>query len=359
MRIGLKNKIIKKVSSLINKAIDDKVFPGCVFLVFYRREIIIHKGFGHFNYDENTKRVIKKTIYDLASLTKVLATVPAIMIIKDSGEIDLDKRISYYLSKFKGKHKSRVKIRNLLSHSSGLPSWKPLFGSSYDKESLLENIYKVPLEYVPDEKCDYSDLGFILLGEIIEKITNLRLDKFCKKHIYEPLNMKCTFFCPPKRIWEDIPPTEYCRWRRRVIQGEVHDENAYTMKGVSGHAGLFSNVQDIEKFCKMMLNLGAFNKKQLIHPKTILEFTTREKNINDCKWALGWRVFMGENDIMGSFFSDYSFGHSGFTGTSIWIDPEKDFFSILLSNRTYPSRENKKILEFRPIIHNEILKYIR
>jgi len=358
MKSGLKNKIIKKVESLINNAIDDKVFPGCVFLISHHGEIIIHKGFGHFEYNEDTKRVTKKTIYDLASLTKVLATVQAIMILKDRGEIDIDKKVSYYLSKFKGKHKSLVKIRNLLSHSSGLPSWKPLFGVSYDKESLLDNIYKISLEYIPNERCDYSDLGFILLGEIIEKITTLRLDKFCKKYIFEPLNMNYTYFCPPKEIWKDIPPTEYCKWRRKVIQGEVHDENAYIMNGVSGHAGLFSNAYDIEKFCKMILNLGSYNKIQLIHPKTILEFTEKRKNIKDCKWALGWRVYMGKDDIIGSFFSNSSFGHLGFTGTSIWIDPEKEFFTILLSNRIYPSRENKKILEFRPIIHNEILKYI-
>ncbi|NVM03703.1 MAG: serine hydrolase, partial [Candidatus Helarchaeota archaeon] len=256
-------------------------------------------------------------------------------------------------------YKSRVKIRNLLSHSAGLPSWEPLYEISNNKIDLLKNLYKVLLEYIPETDCDYSDLGFILLGEIIERITLSPLDKFCKNYIFKPLKMDKTYFRPPRRMKKDITPTEHCLWRGRIIQGEVHDENAYIMGGVSGHAGLFSNASDIAIFCQMILNGGTYNGVKLINSDTISEFVKRMENINQCKWALGWRVFMGENDILGSFFSERSFGHLGYTGTSIWIDPERKLFTILLTNRVHPTRENKKISDFRPVLHDEIVKYIR
>ena len=171
--------------------------------------------------------------------------------------------------------------------------------------------------------------------------------------------MSSTFFCPPKRIKMNIPPTEHCPWRGRIIHGEVHDENAYIMGGVSGHAGLFSNVNDINIFCQMILKDGNYNGMNLINADTIREFTERKENLNQCKWGLGWRLFMGENDIMGSYFSKCSFGHSGYTGTSIWIDPERELFTILLSNRIHPTRENVKISDFRAVLHDEIVESIR
>ena len=347
------------IEFMVNNAINEKVFPGCVVLVSYFGKTVFHKGFGCFDYSDKSRKINKNTIYDLASLTKVIATVPTIMILKDKGEIDLDKKVNYYLPEFKGRHKSRVKIRNLLSHSSGLPSWKPLFETSNNKTNLLENLYKVPLEYIPETDCEYSDLGFILLGEIIERIASNPLDKFCRNHIFKPLKMRSTYFCPPKRIRINIPPTEHSPRRERIIQGEVHDENAYVMGGVSAHAGLFSNVTDIAVFCQMILNGGTYNGVSLINSDTIREFTKRVENINQCKWALGWRIFMGENDIMGSFFSERSFGHLGYTGTSIWIDPERELFTILLTNRVHPTSENKKISDFRPALHDEIMKSIR
>jgi len=221
-------KISNNIELMINNAINERVFPGCVFLVSYLGQIVFYKGFGYFDYSEKSRKVNKDTIYDLASLTKVIATVPAVMILKDKDEINLDKNVNYYLPEFKGRYKSRVKIRNLLSHSSGLPAWKPLFETSNNKTNLLENLYKVPLEYIPETCCEYSDLGFILLGEIIERIASNSLDKFCRNYIFKPLKMSSTCFCPPKRMKINIPPTEHSPWRGRIIRGEVHDENDFS-----------------------------------------------------------------------------------------------------------------------------------
>ena len=350
---------LKNIELLINKAIKKKVFPGCTALIYYNENIIFNQGFGNFDYNTNSKVVDKKTIYDLASLTKVIASVTAVMILKDKGDIDLDEKVSYYLPEFKGEYKDQIKIRNLLSHSSGLPPWKPLFEMSSDKDSLLEKLYKIPLEYIPGTYCDYSDLGFILLGEIIERITLTTLDKYCYEMIFKPLDMRDTYFCPSENIRNRIPPTEECSFRERVIQGEVHDENAFVMNCVSGHAGLFSITIDLAKFCRMILQFGNCNDKNLINPDTVREFTNRPIEIPECKWVLGWRKYMGKKDIVGDCFSDSSFGHLGYTGTSIWIDPVKELFIILLTNRVHPTRENKKILKFRPNFHNEILKSIK
>ncbi|NVM04590.1 MAG: beta-lactamase family protein, partial [Candidatus Helarchaeota archaeon] len=178
-------KISYNIEPMINNAIKERVFPGCVFLISSCGKVVFHRGFGYFDYNEKSREVGKETIYDLSSLTKVIATVPAVMILKDKGEIDLEKKVNYYLPEFKGKYKSRVKIRNLLSHSAGLPSWEPLYEISNNKIDLLKNLYKVPLEHIPETDCDYSDLGFILLGEIIERITLSPLDKFCKNYIFK------------------------------------------------------------------------------------------------------------------------------------------------------------------------------
>ena len=349
----------KNIESLIKKAIKKKVFPGCTALIYYRENIIFDKGFGNFDYNKNSKKINKKTIYDLASLTKVIASVTALMILKDKGEIELDEKVNHYLQEFKGKYKDQIKIRNLLSHTSGLPPWKPLFEISSDKKSLLENLYQIPLEFIPGTNADYSDLGFILLGEIIERITLRKLDKYCYDMIFKPLGMKNTLFCPPDNKKKNIPPTEECSFRGRIIKGEVHDENAFVMGGVSGHAGLFSNTNDIAKFCRMILNFGDYKNKNLINSDTVKEFTNRAIEIPDCKWTLGWRKYMGKGDIVGDYFSDSSFGHLGYTGTSIWIDPAEELFIILLTNRVHPTRKNKKISEFRPIFHNEIVRSMK
>ena len=171
--------------------------------------------------------------------------------------------------------------------------------------------------------------------------------------------MNSTFFKPKKGLWKKIPPTEECLWRKKIVQGEVHDENSYVMGGISGHAGLFSNAGNIAKYCKMILNKGFYNGKQIIKKETVMEFTSRTKGIKSCRWSLGWRMFMGKNDVIGNVMSPESFGHLGYTGTSLWIDPALKLITVLLTNRVHPTRENKKISEFRPILHDEIWNFFK
>ncbi|MCK4965720.1 serine hydrolase [bacterium] len=351
------NNLVKICESLIKDALYKNIFPGGVLNIYYSGNTVYYKGFGRFDYNENSKKVKKYTIYDTASLTKVMAVVPAVMILHDKGQIDIEEKVSYYIPEFNRENKNKIRIKHLLSHSSGLPSYREYFRKSKLKQDVINHILNEPLEYKTNS--DYSDLGFILLGYIIERITNSSLADFCEKNIFKPLNMNSTFYRPPRELWEKIPPTEKCSWRKKTIQGEVHDENSYAMGGIAGHAGLFSNAGNIAKYCRMILDEGVYKGKQIIKRETIKKFTTRVEGIKNCKWGLGWRMFMGKDDVIGNTLSPESFGHLGYTGTSLWIDPEKNLFAILLTNRVHPTRENKKITAFRPLLHDEIWRFFK
>ncbi|MFQ5641711.1 MAG: serine hydrolase domain-containing protein, partial [bacterium] len=211
-------------------------------------------------------------------------------------------------------------------------------------------------EYAPGAETRYSDLGVILTGKIIEKISGQPLDVFCKQNIFEPLGMHETFFNPPEIYWPRIPPTEKDPWRGRVVHGVVHDENAFALGGVAGHAGLFSTARDLAKLLQMLLNGGEYNGVKLLSVQVINKFTSRQDLTEGSTRAIGWDTRSEENSSSGHFMSMRAFGHTGFTGNSVWIDPEKNLFVILLSNRVHPSRENRKIYRFRPVLHDAVMQ---
>ena len=346
-----------EVDSIIYNGITEKAFPGAALLINLDGKTIYKKGFGNFTYDSDSPDVNPSTIYDLASLTKVIATTTAAMICIDKNYFNLDDKVEKYIPEFGTNEKENITIRNLLLHNSGLPAWKKFYNKNLTKKQILSDVYSSELDYKTGSKTVYSDLGMIVLGKIIEKVTNASLDKFCEKEIFKPLKMNDTFFNPPDSVKYRIPPTENdTYWRNRLIKGEVHDETASLLGGVSGHAGLFSNVENIEKFLLMILNKGVYQNKKLINSETIDLFTKRQSQ--ESSRALGWDTKSETGSSAGNLFGKNSFGHTGFTGTSIWVDPDRNLFVVFLTNRVYPSRENKKLLSIRPKLHDAVIRAI-
>ena len=350
-----KNYDFNEVDKILIDAIDNEAFPGTVVLVSKDDKIIYEKPFGHLTYDENSDLVSNNTIYDVASLTKVIATTTSAMICCGRKLISLYDPVAKYLPEFASNGKENITVKNLLLHNSGLPSYKRFYGKYNSAEELVDALYSIELEYDTGTKTVYSDLGMIVLGKLIEKVTGKTLDQFCKEEIFQPLRMNNTYFNPPDSLRYKIAPTEYDNyWRNRLVWGTVHDENSALLDGVAGHAGVFSTANDISHLLQMLLNSGTYNGIQLIDPETIQLFTKRYSA--QSTRALGWDTKSATRSSAGELFDISSFGHTGFTGTSIWIDPTKNLFVIFLTNRVHPTRENKKLYKIRPALHNAIME---
>ncbi len=349
------------LDSIINKSITDSAFPGAVILVQKDGKIIYDKAYGYYTYDTASGKVSVNTLYDLASLTKVIATTTATMICYDRGLFNLDDKVSNYLPQFGVKGKENVTIRNLLVHDSGLrpdiPSYKAFDSVKKKEQGVMEEIFNDTLIYPTGTEMVYSDLNFILMGKIIEKVTGMILDKFCNANIFEPLGMKNTMFNPPKSLINRIAPTENDDyWRHRQIRGTVHDETSQLLNGVAGHAGLFSTTGDIAKLLQMLLQKGVYKGKRYIEASTVEMFVKQQSDLSSR--ALGWDIKSPEHSSSGDFFSSNSYGHTGFTGTSVWTDPVRNLFVVFLTNRVHPTRNNSKIREVRPKVHNAVIKAI-
>jgi len=343
-----------QVDEIIQLAIKDSAFPGAVILISKEGKIIYEKAFGHLTYDDTSATVTINTIYDIASLTKVIATTTAVMICYDKNLFSLDDPVAKYLPEFSQNGKEKVTIKNLLLHNSGLPAFKRFYKIFSSADEIIKDIYKTALSYKPGSKTVYSDLGFITLTKIVEQVTGKGFDVFCKEEIFIPLQMNSTFFNPPDSLIYKIAPTEYDNyWRNKLVWGEVHDETASLLNGVAGHAGLFSTAKDLSNLLQMLLDGGRYKNIQLIIPETVKLFTNRYSDKSTR--LLGWDTKSGEKSSAGNLFDITSFGHTGFTGTSVWIDPTRNLFLVFLTNRVYPTRENKKLYKVRPALHDEVI----
>ncbi|HYL63330.1 MAG TPA: glycoside hydrolase family 3 N-terminal domain-containing protein [Candidatus Methylomirabilis sp.] len=346
---------------VIEKAIADKAFPGATLAVGYKGKVSLH-AFGKLNYDAKSPQVNLRTMYDVASLTKVIVTTTLVEKLVEGdfkSPLLLDAPIERYLPEWNSGGQSewrhRVTVRHLMTHTSGLPAFKEYWRNSKGKQDTLRMIFAEPLEYEPGTKMIYSDLGIILMAEIIERLTGQKLDDLAKEYIFQPLGMNDSMYKPPKKLWPLIAPTEFdAQYRHRLIQGEVHDENAYAIGGVSGHAGVFSTAPDLAAFCQMLLNGGVYAHQRILKRATIAQFTAPQQLSNGTR-TLGW-VVPTEGSSSGHYFSPHSFGHTGFTGTSIWIDPDRQVFVVLLTNRVNPTRENHRIAQVRPSLHDAVMQ---
>lgn len=343
------------VERLINNSIIDSAFPGAVLLVWKDGKIIFEKPFGRLTYDDSSAQISTNTIFDLASLTKVIATTTAAMICADRNLLHINTKVSEYIPGFAKNGKENVTIKNLLMHNSGLPAFKKFYALYSDPQQVLDDIYASQPFDPPGTKTVYSDLGMITLGKIIEKVTGKSLDVFCNENIFRPLGMSDTYYNPPKVLRYRIAPTEFDDyWRNRLLIGEVHDETASLLKGVSGHAGLFSTVGDISKVLQMLLQKGMYEGKRIIDSSTVKMFLTRQLNGR----GLGWDMKSRTGSSAGSLFSSESYGHTGFTGTSVWTDPVRKLFVVFLTNRVYPTRANNKLIKIRPQLHDDIIRIV-
>jgi len=349
---------LQRAYDVLDQAVADHAFPGGVLAVGYKDDLIVHE-FGRQTYDAKSPAVNVDTIYDAASLTKPVVTTTLVAMQVEAGRIGLDLPMARFLPEWNDgpnlDWRKTVTVRNLLTHSSGLPAHKDYFLTLHSKREFIAAICREPLEYAPGTKTVYSDLGFILLGEILERATGKTVDQLAHEQIFAPLDMADTTFNPPKNILSRIAPTENDTvFRKRLVEGEVHDENAFAMGGVAGHAGLFSTAGDLAAFCQMLLNGGIYGHHRLMTRATVSQFTAPQAVAGNAR-TLGWMT-PTPNSSSGRYFSPRTYGHLGFTGTSIWIDPDRQLFVILLTNRVYPTRENDKIAAVRPAVHDAVIE---
>jgi CubicO group peptidase (beta-lactamase class C family) len=350
---------------VLQDAIAAHAFPGCAYGVFANGRIVSQAALGTFTYDEPSLPVPPHTSYDVASLTKVVATTAAAMLLHQRGLLDLDMPLGDLLPGFMigrppGSQARHVKLRHLLAHSSGLPGYVEFFRTHATAAGVLRACLELPIQVPPGERAEYSDPGFILLGKAIEVIAREPLAAFLHREIYHPLGMNHTRFNPGMAQRLAIPPTEYdTTFRRRIIQGEVQDEHAWLLNGAAGHAGIFSNAHDLLRYAETILaavgHATAPGRARLFEASTIELFAQRQPPTGSSR-ALGWDT-PSEDSASGRHFSPRSIGHLGYSGCSFWVDLDAGVAIALLTNRTWPDRQSphsQLIREVRPAFHNAV-----
>jgi CubicO group peptidase (beta-lactamase class C family) len=340
--------------AVLDGAITARAFPATSIAVTHQGKLVALRAFGHFTYDSTSPAATPETLFDLASVTKVIATTTMAMILYQRGLLDLEMAVISIVGEFAGEDPRRdeVTLRMLLAHSSGLPAYEKLFLNAHARKELLGAAYATPLFRDPASHAEYSDIGFIVLGTALERLADESLDRFCQREIFGPLGMTHTTFKPSPELRPSIPPTAYDQiFRHRIIQGEVHDENASVLGGVAAHAGIFATARDVATFAHAMLQGG----HPILRPETIALFTKREASPAGTSRALGWDTPSAPSQS-GRYFSADSYGHLGYTGTSLWIDPQRDLSITLLTNRTWPDNKNQAIRQIRPRFHDALIE---
>ncbi|HET9099674.1 MAG TPA: serine hydrolase domain-containing protein [Acidobacteriaceae bacterium] len=354
-------------TSVLTQSIQQRAFPGAAFGVLHPDEPFAIESLGGLTYQPESPRVQTDTIFDMASVSKAMATTSMAMLLWERGQLDLDEPLVRRVPEFRALNseaespttlRDQVTPRMLLAHCSGLPAYAPLYKTCSTALELFQACLRMPLDAAPGTQAVYSDIGFILLGHLLEQVGGERLDTFCQRELFAPLGMNSTMYCPPAQLSASIPPTaDKENFRGRVLQGEVHDGNCWRLGGVSGHAGLFSNVPDTLRLADCLLHGG----RNILRPETILKFTTRQHTPPSSSWALGWDTPTAPSSS-GTRFSAHSVGHLGYTGTSLWIDFEKQVAIVLLTNRTYPGDEaalHQSMKRIRPRFHDAIMRELR
>jgi len=328
------------IDRVVSGAIRDGVFPGAIVVVGTRERTLLARGYGHFTWSaESQVPDPDSTLFDLASLTKVVATTPAAMILVDAGWVQLDAPVQRYLPEFRGEGKGRVTVRHLLEHRSGLRAFLPLNQLAADSAVARRLVLEEPLRWVPGTRVEYSDLNAMLLGWVVEVVTKRPLEEFVAARVFRPLGMTQTMFRPARALRPRIVPVGL--WRGHAIAGELHDQNAVRLGGVSGHAGLYSSAADLARYARFYLRGGVTaDGERLVTAATLAEFTRRGPGNR----ALGWEMNDPTSaEHTGTLLQADAFGHGGYTGTSIWIDPQRGLFVVVLTNRVFAPRARRSI----------------
>jgi len=343
-----------EADGIVAEAAATRRFPGAVLAVGDANLVLHLRAFGSLSYEPGSPRVDASTHYELASLTKVMATTTLAMVLEAEGRLDLLAPVSSLVPELRVGEKERVTVTDLLTHASGLPAWAPLFREAVGREAVVAAAAAVPLEASPAARSLYSDLGFIVLGAALEAAAGERLDALAEARVLGPLGMDETGFNPGPEWLPRTAPTERDAWRGRVLRGEVHDENAFAMGGVAGHSGLFGPVTDVVRFARMMLGNGELEGTRLVSAAAVERYT-RRCVVPGSSRALGWNT-PSAGSSAGTLLSPRSFGHTGFTGTSLWMDPDRGVFIALLANRVHPSREGPGIQDVRAAVADAVVR---
>jgi serine-type D-Ala-D-Ala carboxypeptidase len=353
---------MKHVDKLINEALSENVFPGSVLLVAKEDTILIEKAYGYANLFTRQEMTLE-TVFDLASLTKPLATTLATALLVQENRLSFSQRLSEVLSRFGSTDKAEITIRQLLSHTAGYPDYQPYYKAlnrsapAERSSALADLLIAEPLAHPVGQQAVYSDLGFMVLRWVVETLCGKRLDRFVTDRIYRPLGINDLFFVDlnkPRETGYLFAATEKCPWRKRVIQGAVHDDNAFVMGGIDGHAGLFGTAQAVFQLLTALLSdWCGTGETNLFDSDLLNRFFTRQ---TDSDRALGFDMPGRTGSSSGRFFSRRTVGHLGFTGTSFWMDLDRSVIVIFLTNRVHPTRTNEKIKTFRPKIHDAIME---
>lgn len=349
-QVGLAADLPAALDSIARAAIADRAAPAIALAVGRHGRLVHLAGYGAVDWAPGSAAVTDSTLFDLASVTKVVATTTAAMILEEEGRLDLDRTVASYLPALTDSTKQGITVRMLLTHRGGLEAFAPLYRTYRGRQQYLEQINARPLRSQPGSQMVYSDWDLILTQLVIERITGQELDAFVRDRVFAPLGMRDTGFRPslPR---ERIAATERDTSRGGLIWGEVHDPNAWAMGGVAGHAGLFGSARDLAVFAQMLMNGGEYGGVRILRPQTIARWTAPQGP--GSSRALGWDTPSGESSA-GHYFSARSFGHTGYTGTSIWIDPERSLFVILLTTRVNPTSENQKQAPLRRAVADAV-----
>ena len=343
------------LDSIMAVGLREHAAPGATLAVGRYGRLVHLKAYGRLDTATASSPVDVNTIYDMASLTKVIATTTAAMILEEQGQLDLDRTVASYLPGFNAPDKAGITMRMVITHRGGLEAFAALYKTFSGREQYLQQINLRPLKSVPGTEMVYSDWDMILTQLVIEKITGIPLDKFVDEKVFHPLGMKSTMFTPDTSLKFRIAPTEIDTARGGLVWGKVHDENANAIGGVAGHAGLFSTAPDLAVFAQMLLNGGIYDGVRIVKAATVARWTAPQNG--GSSRALGWDT-PSKNSSSGHYFSPRSFGHTGFTGTSIWVDPTRDVFVILLTNRVDPTRANTRVFALRRAVADAVQQAI-
>jgi CubicO group peptidase (beta-lactamase class C family) len=340
---------------LLDRATSERAFPAAVIEVGTTGQMLWREAFGRLTYADDAPRTTDDTIFDLASLTKVISTTPLVMQQLERGVLALDDLVSGHVAEWRHEDRSGVTLRDLLAHCSGLPAWRPYYKQLDGREMYERAISAEPLEYAPRTRSIYSDLDFILLGFIVHgrmALTERFALMLSQMGIVEELQ-----FNPPQLWRARTAPTEFDQWRGRLLVGEVHDENAAALGGIAGHAGLFGTAASVGAYARHLMQV-LDGRSGVFRRTTLEEFVSKRADIPGSSRALGWDTMLPTSSC-GTKMSARAFGHTGFTGTSLWIDAEKDVYVVLLTNRVHPTRSNEAIKRIRPAVHDSVISELR
>jgi CubicO group peptidase (beta-lactamase class C family) len=360
-RINFSRNRRQEMQELVEGGIRERIFPGMELLVARHDEVLLHDAWGHIEAGPDAAEMKPGTLFDIASMTKPF-TATCVMVLMEKGALSLEDKVWEFIPEFRHPDKDGITLRHLLTHTSGFPDHVDLYSDTESPTQALDRLMRVPLQIPTGTAMIYSDIGFLLLGEIIRRVTDQSLSEFFYQSIGHPLQMAHTAFNPLEMGWEiSIAPTQHCPFRQQLLRGVVHDENCWRFGGEGGNAGLFSTAEDIHRFCRMILAGGALDGVSVLTPRTVEMMTANHNPRKLAPRGMGWDI-KGEGFgymSCGELMRAGAIGHTGFTGTSCWMEPETGLTIILLTNRVHLAREKNQpeMMRFRPRLHNLIVSW--